>query len=102
MQANHQPEIRFGTTYPTWDLGTDPDVLGQWARDVERAGYDELFIPEHVLGVNAGQRPDWRPLNPNTLKNDKRSMTTPSRSTSRSSRWVIWRRSPTGSGSPAV
>ena len=71
MQANHQPEIRFGTTYPTWDLGTDPDVLGQWARDVERAGYDELFIPEHVVGVNAGQRPDWRPLNPNTLKNDK-------------------------------
>jgi probable F420-dependent oxidoreductase len=53
------------------DLGTDPDVLGQWAREVEQAGYDELFIPEHVVGVNAGRRPDWRPLNPNTLKNDK-------------------------------
>jgi probable F420-dependent oxidoreductase len=53
------------------DLGTDPDVLSQWARDVERAGYDELFIPEHVVGINADQRPDWRPLNPNTLENDK-------------------------------
>ena len=39
------------------DLGTDPDVLGQWARDVERAGYDELFIPEHVVGVNAASVP---------------------------------------------
>jgi len=83
------------------DLGTDPDVLGQWAREVEQAGYDELFIPEHVLGVNAGQRPDWRPLNPNTLKNDKRSMTTPSRSTSRSLQWAISRRSPGVSGSQA-
>jgi len=46
-------------------------VLGQWAREVEQAGYDELFIPEHVVGVNANQRPDWRPLNPNTLEKDK-------------------------------
>jgi probable F420-dependent oxidoreductase len=53
------------------DLGTDPEVLSEWARGVERAGYDELFIPEHVVGINANQRPDWRPLNPNTLKNDK-------------------------------
>lgn len=53
------------------DLGTDPDVLGQWAREVEQAGYDELFIPEHVLGVNVTERPDWRPLNPTTLENDK-------------------------------
>jgi len=63
--------IKFGTTYPTMDLGTDPDVLGQWAGEVEQAGYDELFIPEHVLGVNVAERPEWRPLNPTTLKNDK-------------------------------
>jgi probable F420-dependent oxidoreductase len=71
MSTNHQSRIKFGTTYPTMDLGTDPDVLGQWACGIERAGYDELFIPEHVVGINANQRPDWRPLNPNTLKKDK-------------------------------
>jgi probable F420-dependent oxidoreductase len=70
MSTNHQSRIKFGTTYPTMDLGTDPDVLGQWACGIERAGYDELFIPEHVVGINANQRPDWRPLNPNTLKKD--------------------------------
>jgi probable F420-dependent oxidoreductase len=53
------------------DLGTDPEVLGQWATGIEQAGYDELFIPEHVVGINANQRPDWRPLNPNTLEQDK-------------------------------
>jgi probable F420-dependent oxidoreductase len=71
MSASRQTGLKFGTTYPTMDLGTDPDVLGQWARDVEQAGYDELFIPEHVVGINANQRPDWRPLNPNTLEKDK-------------------------------
>jgi probable F420-dependent oxidoreductase len=71
MSSRAQTGLKFGTTYPTMDLGTDPDVLGLWARDVERAGYDELFIPEHVVGINANQRPDWRPLNPNTLEQDK-------------------------------
>lgn len=62
--------IRFGATYPTLDLGTDPDVLRRWAQGLERIGFDELFIPEHVVGINAELRPDWRPLNPNTLKPD--------------------------------
>jgi probable F420-dependent oxidoreductase len=62
--------IKFGATYPTLDLGTDPDVLRRWAQGLEEIGFDELFIPEHVIGINAGLRPDWRPLNPNTLKRD--------------------------------
>jgi probable F420-dependent oxidoreductase len=63
--------IRFGTTYPTLDLGTDPETLRCWAQGLEACGFDELFIPEHVVGVNADQRPDWQPLNPNTLERGK-------------------------------
>jgi probable F420-dependent oxidoreductase len=63
--------IKFGATYPTLDLGTDPDTLRRWAQGLEAAGYDELFIPEHVVGINAQQRPDWEPLNPNTLRRGK-------------------------------
>ena len=62
--------LRFGATYPTLDLGTDPDVLRRWAQGLEEIGFDELFIPEHVIGINAELKPDWRPLNPNTLKRD--------------------------------
>ncbi|MGC0367524.1 putative F420-dependent oxidoreductase [Rhodococcus sp. 27YEA15] len=60
--------IKFGATYPTQDLGTDPAVLRDWANGLESIDYDELFIPEHVVGINADQRPDWKPLNPTTMK----------------------------------
>ncbi|HJY73466.1 MAG TPA: LLM class flavin-dependent oxidoreductase, partial [Streptosporangiaceae bacterium] len=63
--------LKFGATYPTLDLGTDPAVLRDWAVGMESIGFDEIFIPEHVVGINAGLRPDWEPLNPNTLKKDK-------------------------------
>jgi len=63
--------IKFGATYPTLDVGTDPDTLRRWAQGLEECGFDELFIPEHVVGINAGQRPGWTPLNPNTLERGK-------------------------------
>src|SRR5579859_7203306 len=63
--------LKFGATYPTLDLGTDPAVLRDWAAGMESIDFDEIFIPEHVVGINAGLRPDWEPLNPNTLKKDK-------------------------------
>jgi probable F420-dependent oxidoreductase len=63
--------IKFGATYPTLDVGTDPATLRRWARGLEDCGFDELFIPEHVVGINAQQRPEWEPLNPNTLERGK-------------------------------
>jgi len=63
--------IKFGATYPTLDVGTDPDTLRRWAQGLEECGFDELFIPEHVVGINAQQRPEWAPLNPNTLERGK-------------------------------
>jgi probable F420-dependent oxidoreductase len=61
--------MKFGTTYPTMDLGTDPVVLRDWAQGLESIGFDEIYIPEHVVGIDVTKRPDWRPLDPNTLKN---------------------------------
>jgi probable F420-dependent oxidoreductase len=60
--------IKFGTTYPTMDLGTDPIVLRDWAQGLESIGFDEIYIPEHVVGIDVSKRPDWRPLDPNTLQ----------------------------------
>src|SRR5438105_4476039 len=64
-------DIKFGATYPTQDVGTDPDTLRQWAVGLEEIGFDEIFIPEHVVGINAHERPDWAPLNPTTLERGK-------------------------------
>lgn len=63
--------LNFGATYPTFDLGTKPETLRRWAQGLEEIGFDELFIPEHVIGINAELRPDWTPLNPNTLQPGK-------------------------------
>lgn len=63
--------IALGATYPTQDLGTDPRVLREWAVGVEALGFDEIFIPEHVVGINAQLRPDWNPLNPTTMQRGK-------------------------------
>jgi probable F420-dependent oxidoreductase len=60
--------MKYATTYPTMDLGTDPIVLRDWAQGLESIGYDELYIPEHVVGVDVSKRPEWRPLDPNTLR----------------------------------
>jgi hypothetical protein len=40
MSSSRQTGLKFGTTYPRMELGTDPDVLGQWVRDVEQIGYE--------------------------------------------------------------
>src|SRR4029077_8132938 len=60
--------LKLATTYPTMDLGTDPGVLRDVAQGVEGIGLHEVYIPEHIVGVDTAKRPDWRPLDPNTLK----------------------------------
>jgi probable F420-dependent oxidoreductase len=62
--------VELAATYPTVDLRTDPGVLRAWAQGVETLGFADLLIPEHVVGIDTGRRPDWRPLNPVTLKRD--------------------------------
>jgi hypothetical protein len=32
--------LKFGATYPTLDLGTDPAVLRDWAAGMESIGFD--------------------------------------------------------------
>jgi probable F420-dependent oxidoreductase len=56
--------MQIFTTYPVTDVGCDPHTLRTFAQGVEEAGYDGLLISEHVLGVDAKQRPGWRPYNP--------------------------------------
>ena len=51
------------TSYPVTDLGADPETLRAFAQGVEEAGYEGLFLSEHVLGADLKSRPDWRPYN---------------------------------------
>ena len=63
--------MRLGVMLPLTDIGGEPGVMREFAQAAEEIGYTNLGLPDHVLGVNVTERPDWRPLNPTTLENDK-------------------------------
>jgi probable F420-dependent oxidoreductase len=51
--------MKLGVAFSATDLGTEPGVLRDYALLAEEIGYDDLMLPDHVLGVNAASRPDW-------------------------------------------
>ena len=60
--------LELGALIPLGDIGGDPAVVRDYAREVEAMGYDFLEAPDHVLGVNAGSRPSAR-IRPRSLSN---------------------------------
>ncbi len=55
--------IKLGILVPFGDIGGDPATVREFAQAAEAMGYDDLALPDHVLGVNADSRPDWGPRN---------------------------------------
>ena len=51
--------IKLGVAFSASDLGTSPATLRDFAQLAEAIGYDDLMLPDHVLGVNIASRPDW-------------------------------------------
>ena len=58
--------MKLGVTLPLIDVGGEPDTARQFAQAAEKLGYDHLALPDHVLGVNAANRPEYK--NRNTSK----------------------------------
>lgn len=51
--------MRYGITYPTMEIGTDTGVIREWILRAWALGFDHVVIFDHVLGVDAGERPDY-------------------------------------------
>ena len=53
--------MKLGVAIPEIDaaLGGDPVALRDFAQAAEEIGYQDLSVPDHVLGVNVASRPDW-------------------------------------------
>ena len=43
--------MKLGMVFPQADIGTDPAVIGAFARAVEDAGFDYLLAYDHITGV---------------------------------------------------
>ncbi len=52
-------KLQLGFALPIADTGGDPTTVKALAQRAEALGFDYLACPDHVLGVNAGSRPDW-------------------------------------------
>lgn len=52
-------KIQLGVALSLSDTGGEPDTVRALAQTAEALGYDHLAVPDHVLGVNIANRPDW-------------------------------------------
>jgi len=53
--------MRFGVVFPQTEIGTDPVLIGDFARTSEELGYQHILAYDHVIGANPASRPGWRP-----------------------------------------
>ncbi len=51
--------LQFGVTLPLIDVGGAPETAKRLAQTAEGLGYHHLGAPDHVLGANVANRPDW-------------------------------------------
>jgi probable F420-dependent oxidoreductase len=51
--------MKLGVMMPLIDVGGQPDTARQFAQAAERLGYDHLALADHVLGVDAANRPEY-------------------------------------------
>ncbi len=51
--------MRLGVVFPQTEIGADPIATRDYAQAAESLGYDHLLAFDHVLGANAGSRPEW-------------------------------------------
>ena len=58
--------MKIGITLPLVDIGGGPATVRDFAQAAEGLGYQHLGAPDHVLGANIANRPDWG--NRNTSK----------------------------------
>jgi probable F420-dependent oxidoreductase len=44
--------MKIGVIFPQTECGTDVAAIGEFVRSVEAAGFDHLFVADHVLGAD--------------------------------------------------
>jgi probable F420-dependent oxidoreductase len=51
--------MKWGVILPTTEIGTDPDDIRSYVAVAEDAGYDHVFLYDHVVGADISNRPNW-------------------------------------------
>ncbi|MBI2774271.1 MAG: LLM class F420-dependent oxidoreductase [Chloroflexi bacterium] len=51
--------MKVGAVFPQSEIGTDPDAIARYARELERMGFDHLVIYDHILGAHPDRPGGW-------------------------------------------
>jgi probable F420-dependent oxidoreductase len=51
--------FEVGAVFPQTEIGVDPLAIRDFAQTVEALGFTHLVVPEHVVGADLANRPDW-------------------------------------------
>ncbi|MSP66681.1 MAG: LLM class F420-dependent oxidoreductase [Alphaproteobacteria bacterium] len=49
--------MKLGALFPTFEIGTDPGAIRDFAQGVEGLGFDHMMFFDHVLGANKAAHP---------------------------------------------
>jgi probable F420-dependent oxidoreductase len=52
-------DMKLGAVFPQLEIGTDPETIARYARELERMGYDHLVVYDHVLGADPERPGGW-------------------------------------------
>jgi probable F420-dependent oxidoreductase len=52
--------VQVGVTFPQSEIGTDQEIIRDYAQAAEDLGYEHLLAYDHVLGADPSNRDDWR------------------------------------------
>jgi probable F420-dependent oxidoreductase len=52
--------VQVGVTFPQSEIGTDPEIIRDYAQTAEDLGYEHLLAYDHVLGADPSNREGWR------------------------------------------
>jgi probable F420-dependent oxidoreductase len=52
--------VQVGVTFPQSEIGTDPEIIRDYAQAAEDLGYEHLLAYDHVLGADSSNREGWR------------------------------------------
>ncbi len=52
--------MQVGVTFPQSEIGTDPEIIRDYAQAAEDLGYEHLLAYDHVLGADPSNRGGWR------------------------------------------
>jgi probable F420-dependent oxidoreductase len=58
-QMGETVTMSLAANMPLLDTGGEPGFVRDFAQAAEDLGYDGLALPDHVLGANIANRPDW-------------------------------------------